>query len=161
MTTKRCQLNVPALPRPHTPAESDNRPQTRHQHLHRVLENERLIKIKHRTSTNNGSHVNKLYFALDSALTSRANPTMPTTRPWEPTTCVSLQRVNWTAFCQRRDSLVVELQCSDTIPSNLRSEAQSLLPVFVAVCLVDVLHRNRSRHACRHGPSGSPTHVFW
>ena len=38
-------------------------------------------KIKHRTSTNNGSHVKKLYFALDSALTSRANPTMPTTRP--------------------------------------------------------------------------------
>ena len=90
-------------------------------------------KIKHRTSTNNGSHVENLYFALNSALTSRANPTMPTTRPWEPTTCVSLQRVNWTAFCQRRDSIVVELQCSNTIPSNLRSEAQSLLPGFVAV----------------------------
>ena len=38
-------------------------------------------KIKHRTSTNNGSHVKKLYFALDSALTSRAHPTTPATRP--------------------------------------------------------------------------------
>ena len=73
--------------------------------------------------------------------------------------CVSPQRVNWTAFCQRRGSIVVELQCSNTIPSNLRSEAQSLLPVFVPAYPVDVLHCSRSRHACRHGTSGSPTRV--
>ena len=38
-------------------------------------------KIQHRTSTNNEGHVKQLYFALDSALTPRAKPTMPTTRP--------------------------------------------------------------------------------
>ena len=79
----------------------------------------------------------------------------------KPTTGASPQRVNWTAFCQGRDPIVVELQCSSTIPLNLRSEAQSLLLGFVAVSPVAVLHRNRSRLACRYGPSGSPTRALW
>ena len=79
----------------------------------------------------------------------------------KPTTGASPQRVNWTAFCQGRDPIVVELQCSSTIPLNLRSEAQSLLLGFVVVSPVAVLHRNRSRLACRYGPSGSPTRALW
>ena len=80
VSTKRCQLNVPALPRPRTPAESDNRPQTRHQHLHRVLEKRTPDKNQTPHFYKQWRTCEKMYFALDSALTSRANPTMPTTR---------------------------------------------------------------------------------
>ena len=160
MTTKRCQLNVPALPRPHTPAENDNRPQTRHQHLHRVLEkNEALKKIKHRTSTNNGSHVKKLYFALNSALTSRANPTMPTTRPLGTHNMCFAGKDHLDCLLPTTRFICCRTAMFKHHPIKSPFGKQSLLPGFVAVHLVDVLHCSRPRHACRHGTSGSPTRV--
>ena len=116
-------------------------------------------KIKHRTSTNNGSHVKKLYFALDSALTSRANPTMPTTRP------LGTHNMCF-AGKDHLDCLLptTRFNCCRTAvfkhhPIKSPFGKQSLLPGVVAVHLVDVLHCSRSRHACRHGTSGSPTRV--
>ena len=139
-----------------------NRPQTRHQHLHRVFgkKNERLIKIKHRTSTNNGGHVKQLYFALDSALTSRASPTMPTTRPFGNPQHVHRYKET-TELSSANGAVQSLLNCNVQTPSPhiFVWKTQSLLPGFVAAYPVAVLHRNRSRHACRHGPSGSPAHV--
>ena len=159
VSTKRCQLNVPALPRPRTPAESDNRPQTRHQHLHRVLEKRTPDKNQTPHFYKQWRTCEKMYFALDSALTSRANPTMPTTR-----------RLGTHNMCFAAESQLdcllptTRFNCCRTAmfkhhPIKPSFGKQSLLPVSVAVHPVAVLHRNRSHHACRYGPSGSPTHV--